>query len=46
VSQFLATVKLQSSHKIMESTDPVKDGSVYYIVSSEPLLKLIEKRNQ
>jgi len=46
VPAFLATVKLQSSHKIMDSTDPVKDGNVYYIISSEPLLKLMEKRNQ
>jgi len=46
VPAFLATVKLNSSHKIMDSTDPVTDGNVYYIISSEPLLKLIEKRNQ
>jgi len=44
--EFLATVKLQSSHKIMDTADPVKDGNVYYIISSEPLLKLIEKRNR
>ena len=43
--QFLATVKLQSSHKIMDHSEPVKDGNVYYIISSEPLLKLIGKRN-
>ena len=43
VPQFLATVKLSSSHKILDSTDPVKDGSVYYIISSEPLLKLLEQ---
>jgi hypothetical protein len=46
VPQFLATVKVQSSHKIMDNGEPVKDGNVYYIISSEPLLKLIEKRNQ
>jgi hypothetical protein len=46
VPAFLATVKLNSSHKIMDNTDPVTDGNVYYIISSEPLLKLIEKRNQ
>jgi len=46
VPEFLATVKLQSSHKIMDSTEPVIDGNVYYIISSEPLLKLIEKRNR
>jgi hypothetical protein len=43
VPQFLATVKVQSSHKIMEDTEPVTDGNVYYIISSEPLLKLLEK---
>ena len=41
--QFLATVKLQSSHKIIDNTKPVIDGNVYYIISSEPLLKLLEK---
>jgi len=44
--EFLATIKLQSSHKIMEDTGPVTGGNVYYIISSEPLLKLLEKRNQ
>lgn len=43
VPQFLASIKLQSSHKIMDNTQPVKDGSVYYIISSEPLLKLLEQ---
>jgi len=43
---FLATVKLHSSHEIMESSGPVTDGTVYYIISSEPLLKLLEQRNQ
>jgi len=40
----LATVKLDSSLKIMGNSDPGKDGSVYYIVSSEPLLKLLNSR--
>lgn len=43
VPEFLATVKLNSSHTIVNSTDPVKDGNVYYIISSEPLLKLLEQ---
>ena len=43
VPGFLATVKLNSSHSIVNSTDPVKDGHVYYIISSEPLLKLLEQ---
>jgi len=46
VPAFLATVKLNSSHKIMDNTDPVTDGNVYYIISSEPLLKLLEQRDQ
>lgn len=46
VPNFLATVKLNSSHKIMDSKDPVKDGNVYYIISSDPLLKLLEQRIQ
>jgi hypothetical protein len=41
--KFLATVKLQSSHKIMDNTEPLTDGSVYYVISSDPLLKLLEK---
>jgi len=40
----LVTVKLDSSHKIMDSSDTGKDGSVYYIVSSGPILKLINSR--
>lgn len=36
----LATVKLDSSHKIMDSSDPGEGSSVYYIVSSEPILRL------
>jgi hypothetical protein len=40
----LVTVKLDSSHKIMDSSDPGQDGSVYYIVSSGPILKLINSR--
>jgi hypothetical protein len=42
----LATVKLDSSHKIRGDDGDEKNRSVYYIVSSEPLLKMIEKRNQ
>ena len=40
----LATVKLDSSHKIMDSNDPGESSSVYYIVSSQPLLKRINNR--
>jgi hypothetical protein len=40
----LATVKLDSSRKIMDDSDPEEDGSVYYIVSSEPILKLLNSR--
>jgi hypothetical protein len=40
----LVTVKLDSSHKIMDGSDTGKDGSVYYIVSSGPILKLINSR--
>ncbi|MCP4622143.1 MAG: hypothetical protein GY850_01265 [bacterium] len=46
IPKFLATVKLQCSHKIMDNTEPVTDGNVYYIISSEPLLKLLEKRSE
>ena len=46
IPKFLATIKLQSSHKIMDTTEPVTDGTVYYIISSDPLLKLLEKRSQ
>jgi hypothetical protein len=37
----LATVKLDSSRNIMDTGDPGETGSVYYIVSSEPMLKLM-----
>ncbi len=37
----LATVKLNSSQKIMDKNSPLESGSVYYIISSEPILKLI-----
>ena len=40
----LATVKLDSSRKILGDSDPEEDGSVYYIVSSEPVLKLLNSR--
>ena len=44
--QTLATVKLDSSRKIMDDSDLEEDGSVYYIVSSEPILKLLNSREQ
>jgi len=42
----LATVKLDSNRKIMDKSDSGVDGSVYYIVSSEPLLKLLNSQEQ
>ena len=42
----LVTVKLVSSHKIMDSSDPGEGGSIYYIVSSGPILKLLNHRAQ
>jgi hypothetical protein len=42
----LATVKFDSSQKIMDKSGPVESGSVYYIVSSEPILKLINTREK
>lgn len=42
----LATVKLDSSHKIMDKSDPGKDSNVYYIISSEPLLRLLNRSKQ
>ena len=42
----LVTVKLVSSHKIMDGGDPGENSSVYYIVSSGPLLKLLDNREQ
>jgi len=42
----LAAVKLDSSHKIMDSSDPGEGSSVYYVVSSGPLLKLLNRRAQ
>jgi hypothetical protein len=41
----LATVKLDSSHKIMDKSGPVENGSVYYIISSEPILKFHQTKN-
>ncbi len=38
----LATVKLNSSMKIMGDTTRLDEDSVYYIISSEPVLKLIK----
>jgi hypothetical protein len=42
----LATVKLDSSQTIMDKSGPVESGSVYYIISSEPILKLINTREK
>jgi len=40
----LATVKLDSSEKIMDNSSDMRGGSVYYIISSEPILKIIKAR--
>ena len=40
----LATVKLNSSMKIMGDSTRSDEGSVYYIISSEPALKLIKSK--
>ena len=40
----LATVKLNSSMKIMGDSTQSGESSVYYIISSEPVLKLIESK--
>jgi hypothetical protein len=37
----LATVKLNSDIKIVGKSDPSKVGDIYYIISSEPVLKLM-----
>ena len=42
----LATVKLDSSQKIMDQSGAAQDGSVYYIISSDPILKLIDTRKK
>ena len=42
----LATAKLDSSHKIMDGSDPGENSSVYYIISSEPMLKRLNSRAQ
>ncbi len=42
----LVTVKLVSSHKIMDGGDPGENSSVYYIVSSGPILELLDNREQ
>ncbi len=41
----LATVKLDSSQKIMDKSGPAENGSVYYIISSEPILEFHQKQN-
>jgi len=40
----LATVKLNSTMRIMEDSTRSGDSSVYYIISSEPVLKLIKSK--
>jgi len=40
----LATVKLNSSMKIMGDSTQSGESSVYYIISSEPVLKLIDSK--
>jgi hypothetical protein len=42
----LATVKLDSSEKIMDNGSDMRGGSVYYIISSEPILKIIKTRGE
>jgi len=42
--EILATVKLNSSLKITEKKDQTGTGNVYYIISSEPVLKLIQSK--
>ena len=42
----LVTVKLDSSHKILGNDGDENERRVYYIVSSQPLLKLLEEQNQ
>ncbi len=41
LTPILATVKLSSSEPILKKDAGVGDGSVYYVISSEPVLKLI-----
>ena len=40
----MATVKLISTLTIMGAEEDNEPGSVYYIVSSDPILKLIQPR--
>ena len=42
----LATVKLNSSLKIVGNNTHADNGSVYYIISSEPVLKLIKSQEK
>jgi hypothetical protein len=45
--EILATVKLDSSRNVMDSSDDMAGGgSIYYIVSSEPILERIHRRVQ
>ena len=40
----LATIKLNSSMKIMGDSTQSNEGNVYYVISSEPVLKLIKSK--
>jgi len=40
----LATVKLNSTIKIMEAKEAQASGNIYYIISSDPVLKLIQPK--
>lgn len=39
----LATIKLSSSESIMGATEDSNAGSIYYIISSEPVLRQLQK---
>ena len=41
----LATLKLDRTHEITDSTDPGEGSSASYIVSSEPISKLVNRRS-
>jgi len=41
----IAIVKLDSSQKIMDKSGSLEKGSVYYIISSEPILKIHQEKN-
>ena len=44
LTEVMATVKLISTLTIMGAEEDNEPGSVYYIVSSDPILKLIQPR--